>query len=109
MLIDLNCDLGEGAGSDADLLPLITSANVSCGAHAGTRDDIAETLRLCARHGVAVGAHPGFPDREHFGRREQRYAARDVLEMVRDQIAALKALAGPAGTVLRYVKPHGGL
>jgi UPF0271 protein len=109
MVIDLNCDLGEGAGSDADLLPLITSANVSCGSHAGAPDDIAETLRLCARHGVAVGAHPGYPDREHFGRRELRYAPRDVLEMVRDQIVALKSLAGPAGVTLRYLKPHGGL
>ena len=109
MHIDLNADLGEGAGTDADLVPVITSANVSCGAHAGTADDIAATLRLCAAHGVAVGAHPGHPDREHFGRRELRYAPRDVLEMVRDQITALKGLADAAGVVLRYVKPHGGL
>jgi UPF0271 protein len=109
MLIDLNCDLGEGAGTDADLVPLITSANVSCGAHAGSAEDIAATLRLCAEHGVAVGAHPGFPDREYFGRREQRYAPRDVLEMIRDQLASLKSLAEAAGMTLRYVKPHGGL
>ena len=109
MLIDLNCDLGEGAGTDADLLPLITSASVSCGAHAGTYADIAATLQLAARFGVAVGAHPGHPDREHFGRRELRYAPRDVLEMVHAQILGLKALADQAGVRLRYVKPHGGL
>jgi UPF0271 protein len=109
MLIDLNADLGEGAGTDADLVPLVTSANVCCGAHAGSEADIAATLRLCARHGVAVGAHPGYPDREHFGRRELPFPARDVLEMLRDQIAALKALADAAGVTVRYVKPHGGL
>jgi 5-oxoprolinase (ATP-hydrolysing) subunit A len=109
MLIDLNCDLGEGAGTDAELLPLITSANVSCGAHAGTAADIAATLQLAARHGVAVGAHPGHPDRDHFGRRELRYAPRDVLEMTHAQVTSLKALAEKAGVMLKYVKPHGGL
>ncbi|HKB05905.1 MAG TPA: 5-oxoprolinase subunit PxpA [Gemmataceae bacterium] len=109
MLIDLNCDLGEGAGTEAELLPLITSANVSCGAHAGTEADIAATLRLAHRHGVAVGAHPGHPDPEHFGRRELRYAPRDVLEMTRAQITALRKLADEAGVKVRYVKPHGGL
>jgi UPF0271 protein len=109
MLIDLNCDLGEGAGTDADLLPLITSANVSCGAHAGTPDEIARTLELAARHGVAVGAHPGHPDREHFGRRELPTSSRDVLEQTLAQIRSLRVMAERAGVVLRYVKPHGGL
>jgi UPF0271 protein len=109
MLIDLNCDLGEGAGTDAELLPLITSANVSCGAHAGTEADIVSTLHLAATHKVTVGAHPGHPDREHFGRRELRYAPRDVLEMAHAQITALRKLAGQAGVKLGYVKPHGGL
>jgi 5-oxoprolinase (ATP-hydrolysing) subunit A len=109
MLIDLNCDLGEGAGTDAELLPLITSANVSCGAHAGTEADIAATLRLSVAHTVTVGAHPGHPDREHFGRRELRFAPRDVLEMTHAQITALKKLAHQAGVKVRYVKPHGGL
>jgi 5-oxoprolinase (ATP-hydrolysing) subunit A len=109
MLIDLNCDLGEGAGTDAELLPLITSANVSCGAHAGTAAEIAATLALAARHGVTVGAHPGHPDREHFGRRELRTPPRDVLEQMHGQIQALRALGDRAGVKLRYVKPHGGL
>ena len=109
MTVDLNCDLGEGAGFDAELLPLITSANVSCGAHAGSIADIANTLKLAAQLGVAVGAHPGYPDRKHFGRRELPLAGRDVLEMVHGQIKYLASLAATAGVKLRYVKPHGAL
>lgn len=109
MFIDLNCDLGEGAGTDADLLPLITSANVSCGVHAGSPTDIAATLEQAARLGVAVGAHPSHPDREHFGRREYVIPSRDVLEETHNQIAWLKALADQFGIKLRYVKPHGAL
>jgi len=109
MLIDLNCDLGEGAGTDAALLPLITSANVSCGVHAGTAEDIAATVEQAARLGVAVGAHPGHPDREHFGRRELNLAGRDVLEETHNQIQWLKALASRLGVKVRYVKPHGAL
>ena len=109
MLIDLNCDLGEGAGTDADLLPLITSANVSCGVHAGSPADIAATLQQAARLGVAVGAHPSHRDREHFGRRELDVPARDVLEETYAQILWLKALAAQCGVTVRYVKPHGAL
>ena len=109
MLIDLNCDLGEGTGNDADLLPLITSANVSCGAHAGTEADIAATLRTAGKLGVAIGAHPGHPDRGDFGRRELPTPPRNVLEETYAQILALCALADQVGVKLRYVKPHGGL
>ena len=109
MLIDLNCDLGEGAGTDADLLPLITSANVSCGAHAGTPEDIAATLEQAGRLGVVVGAHTGHRDREHFGRRELNLPSRDVLEQTHEQIVWLKALATRFGVTVRYVKLHGAL
>jgi len=109
MLIDLNCDLGEGAGTDAELLPLITSANVCCGAHAGTEADITATLTLAGQLGVAVGAHPGHPDRGDFGRRELPTPPRNVLEETYAQILALRALADQVGVKLRYVKPHGGL
>ena len=70
LTVDLNCDLGEGCGADADILPLVTTANVACGFHAGDAATAFRTLRLAAEHGVTVGAHPGHPDREHFGRRE---------------------------------------
>lgn len=109
MLIDLNSDLGEGVGTDAELLPLITSANVCCGAHAGTEADITTTLALAAKLEVAVGAHPGHPDRGDFGRRELPTPPRNVLEETYAQILALRALADRAGVKLRYVKPHGGL
>jgi UPF0271 protein len=109
MDIDLNCDLGEGAGHDAELMPLITSANVCCGAHAGTPAGILATLELAAQLGVSVGAHPGYPDREHFGRREIRASMRDLLEAIHSQINWLRTLADRAGARLRYVKPHGAL
>ena len=109
MVIDLNCDLGEGAGTDADLLPLITSANVSCGAHAGDPNDIAATLQQAARLGVTVGAHPSHRDREGFGRREFAIPSRDVLEETYRQIVWLKTLADQYGMAVRYVKPHGAL
>jgi 5-oxoprolinase (ATP-hydrolysing) subunit A len=109
MILDLNCDLGEGCSQDADLMPLITSANVACGFHAGDAPTALATLRLAAQHGVRVGAHPGFPDREHFGRRELERSADDVLADCIYQIAALTGLAGLAGTNVGYIKPHGAL
>src|SRR5207302_4285297 len=78
MEIDLNADLGEGAGFDAELMPLITSANVCCGLHAGGPSEIAKTLALAAQFGVNVWAHPGYADREHFGRVEQSVSSDDV-------------------------------
>ncbi len=109
MFIDLNCDLGEGVGTDGELLPLITSANVCCGAHAGDAAGILATLKLAAKHGVSIGAHPGHPDRENFGRRELQTPPRTVLEETIQQIASLREIANKLGQKLRYVKPHGGL
>ncbi len=109
MEIDLNCDLGEGCAHDAELMPLITSANVACGFHAGDPSIAAATLAAAVKHGVRVGAHPGFPDREHFGRRELEQDEQEVFQDCVSQIGALAGLAGAAGTALRYVKPHGAL
>ena len=102
--IDLNCDLGEGAGHDAELMPLITSANIACGAHAGDEATMHATVALAQRHGVAIGAHPSFDDREHFGRREITLTPREIHDLVRGQIEALRAM-GPVW----HVKPHGAL
>ena len=102
--IDLNCDLGEGAGQDAELMPLITSANIACGAHAGDAATMRATVALAQRHGVAIGAHPGYADREHFGRRELNLSPARAGELVRSQIEAIRALAP-----LRHVKLHGAL
>ncbi len=93
MTIDLNCDLGEGAGRDAELMALVTTANVACGAHAGDDDTMRATVRLAREHGVAVGAHPGFPDRADFGRRERLVSADEVRALVSGQVAALRRIA----------------
>jgi 5-oxoprolinase (ATP-hydrolysing) subunit A len=102
--IDLNCDLGEGGMNDTALMPWITSANIACGAHAGDEATMRATVALAAQHGVAVGAHPGFADRENFGRSEQTLTARALHELITGQIEALRACGS-----LRHVKPHGAL
>ena len=104
--IDLNCDLGEGAGNDAELMPLITSANVACGAHAGNLDTMIETVELAARHRVMIGAHPGYFDLENFGRAERAIAPAEASRLVLMQIEQLFEVAG---TRLRHVKLHGAL
>lgn len=109
MDIDLNSDLGEGCPLDAELMPLITSANVACGFHAGDASTAHSTLVLAARHGIQVGAHPGFPDREHFGRRELERTEEQIFADCVYQIGALRGLAQAVGVTVRYVKPHGAL
>ena len=109
MIIDLNADLGEGAGTDADLMPLITSANISCGFHAGDADTVVAAIELATLHGVCVGAHPGYPDREHFGRRELHLDSGPLTYLVLHQLGGFRALADWAGVYVRYVKPHGAL
>lgn len=107
--LDLNCDLGEGAGHDEELMPLITSANIACGAHAGDEATMRATVGLALRHGVAIGAHPGLEDREHFGRRERPVSPAEVKRLVLEQTRRLAAIAREAGVTLRHVKPHGAL
>jgi len=109
MEIDLNSDLGEGCGHDAEILPLVTSANIGCGFHAGDVYSALEALHGAARLGVQVGAHPGYPDREHFGRRELEMAEEDVCRLCMRQIGVLQNLARLAGVKIRYLKPHGAL
>jgi UPF0271 protein len=109
MLIDLNCDLGEGMGGDADVLPLITTANVACGFHAGDPATAFATVAAAAKLGVRVGAHPGFPDREHFGRRDLDRSEQQVYEDCVYQIGALAGIARACGTTLSHVKAHGAL
>jgi 5-oxoprolinase (ATP-hydrolysing) subunit A len=109
MHIDLNSDLGEGCAHDVELLSLITSANVACGWHAGDAGTAMTTLTTAARQGVVVGAHPSFPDREHFGRLELARTPSEIYQDCVYQIGALVALARAAGTEVRYIKPHGAL
>jgi 5-oxoprolinase (ATP-hydrolysing) subunit A len=107
--IDLNADLGEGMPWDTELLAIVTSANVSCGAHAGEPSEIAATLAEATRNGVVVGAHPSWPDREGFGRVERAATAEEVKSLVIDQVAALRSLGDPLGVAIRYLKAHGAL
>lgn len=112
--IDLNADVGEGFGPwpmgvDAELIPLVTSVNVACGAHAGDPPTMERTVRLAVRHGVVVGAHPGYPDLAGFGRRELDMTADELAASIVYQVGALAAFAHDAGTELRHVKAHGAL
>lgn len=112
--IDLNADVGEGfgqyrLGDDAHLLPFLSSANVACGFHAGDPLTMRETVAAAARHGVAVGAHPGYPDLQGFGRRDLAATPVEITAFVLYQIGALDAVCRAAGTWLRYVKAHGAL
>jgi UPF0271 protein len=109
MRIDLNCDLGEGCEGDAQLMPLITSANIGCGFHAGDAEKTYAALRLAAQHRVQIGAHPGFPDREEFGRRELNWPPERIYLECLYQVGALNSLAKAAGCAVRYMKPHGAL
>jgi UPF0271 protein len=107
--IDLNADLGEGCPNDRALLRRVTSASVCCGAHAGDPGSIRETLRAASELGVVVGAHPGYPDREGFGRRERTVEADEVEQVILDQVATLRLLADECGVPVRFLKPHGAL
>ncbi len=107
--IDLNCDLGEGAGHDPELMPLITSANIACGAHAGDEATMRASIALAKKHGAALGAHPGFVDRENFGRHERPVLPDEVYQLVLTQTQALQRLAREAGARVAHVKPHGAL
>ena len=109
MDIDLNSDLGEGCGHDGEILPLVTSANIACGFHAGDVYTSLDALTAAAALGVSVGAHPGYPDREYFGRRELEMAEEDVCRLCVRQIGVLQNLARLADVKLRYLKPHGAL
>lgn len=109
MDIDLNADLGEGAGFDTRLMPLVTSANVCCGLHAGGPGEIARTLGLAHKHRVVVGAHPGYADRENFGRTELELGNQDLVALCVYQLGALDAMAAALGLSVQYMKPHGAL
>jgi UPF0271 protein len=104
--VDLNCDLGEGSASDAELMPLITSANIACGAHAGSLETMIETVELASRHRVMIGAHPGYFDLQNFGRIERAITPAEASRLVLMQIEQLYEVAGSR---LRHVKLHGAL
>jgi 5-oxoprolinase (ATP-hydrolysing) subunit A len=107
--VDLNADLGEGAGHDAELFELISSANIATGFHAGDSDTMHAAVCAAKKHSVAVGAHPSFFDRENFGRKELKVTADEVFHAVAFQLGVFQAIAEAAGLRPNHVKPHGAL
>lgn len=112
--IDLNCDMGESfgvyrMGEDERLLDIVTSANIACGFHAGDAATMRRTVELCAKRGVAIGAHPGLADMAGFGRREMAITPQEAYDLTVYQIGALHGFVRAEGAVLRHVKPHGAL
>ncbi len=114
MKIDLNCDMGESfgvyqLGNDEAIMSYISSANIACGFHAGDPHVMKHTVNLAVRANVAIGAHPGYPDLQGFGRREMALKPDEIFNIVLYQISALDGIARAAGTQLHHVKPHGAL
>jgi len=112
--IDINCDMGESHGNfkvgrDTEIFPHITSSNIACGMHAGDPYHIERTIDLALQHGVQIGAHPGYPDLQGFGRRVIPMKRDELKAYIKYQVAALKGMVESAGGKLAYVKPHGAL
>ncbi|MCA1590848.1 MAG: LamB/YcsF family protein, partial [Acidobacteria bacterium] len=108
-IIDLNCDMGEGFANDAELMRYISSANVACGFHAGDRQTMQWTIELAIKFNVAVGAHPGYPDRENFGRRPITMSPNEVFDITLEQIRSIREICKSLDCKLNHVKPHGAL
>ena len=111
-VIDLNCDMGEGMATDAAIFPFISSANIACGGHAGDADTMRRTVELALQHGVAIGAHPSYPDRENFGRVDILGVSLrpvDLAGLLFEQLHRLQSICREFGVRLRHVKPHGAL
>ena len=113
-IIDLNCDLGEwkdkdGALKDESIMPYISSCNIACGGHIGDLNSMKTTISLAQKYGVAVGVHPSYPDRENFGRKVMDIPAKELEDILFDQISEFKSLVVEEGAGLHHVKPHGAL
>ena len=109
LICDLNCDMGEGTGNDEAIMPFITSANISCGFHAGNGDTIRTTMALAVKHKVLIGAHPSFRDKENFGRKEMHLGYDKLYAIVLEQLIKIDLIAKEKGAQLYHVKPHGAL
>jgi 5-oxoprolinase (ATP-hydrolysing) subunit A len=106
---DLNCDVGEGQATEAQILPYITSASIACGGHYGNVASVEQTIRLCQQQGVAVGAHPSYPDTVHFGRKTMHLSVVDLLASIAGQIGMFKTACDELGATMHHIKPHGAL
>lgn len=107
--VHINCDLGEGGEHDEELMSLISACNIACGGHAGTLETMQHTVGLAMVHGVEIGAHPSYPDKENFGRRSVEMTSEELKRSLVAQIMGLKQITEAEGAVLTHVKPHGAL
>lgn len=107
--MDINADLGEGFLFDEELMKMISSCNIACGGHAGTENSMRATIRLALKYGVTIGAHPSYPDPDHFGRKEMEIAPDLLKKNIQQQVLTLINIAREEGAVVRYIKPHGAL
>jgi len=112
--VDLNCDVGESTGlqivgNDQVLIPLVSSANIACGGHGGDEQHITRAVQIAIEHGVTIGAHPGYPDRENFGRQAMQLSPQQLVDTLRQQLGFLAGIVSFYGGEIRYVKPHGAL
>ena len=108
-MMDINCDLGEGIGNDAKIMPYLGSCNIACGVHAGDEQMMRKTVKLAKKYGVKIGAHPSLPGKENFGREVIMLPEKELKTLILDQILALKSIVAAENAVLHHIKPHGAL
>jgi UPF0271 protein len=108
-IIDINCDVGEGIGNEADLFPMISSCNIACGGHAGSKESIRQSIKLALKYNVRVGAHPSYPDKENFGRVSMNISEGDLITSISNQLKLFMTECNKLGATLHHIKPHGAL
>lgn len=109
IIVDINCDVGEGVGNEIDLLPLISSCNIACGGHAGDKKSMADVIRLAMNNQVKIGAHPSYPDKENFGRVVMNISSRELILSLNEQLSIFVKILEQQKGVLNHIKPHGAL
>jgi UPF0271 protein len=107
--IDINADVGEGAGNESEIMRYLSSCNIACGGHAGDLETMTKVVKLAKRHRVKIGAHPSFPDKTNFGREEMKMSAADLYSSLKMQIRALENVLHSENLLLNHIKPHGAL
>ena len=107
--IDINCDVGEGVGNEEALFPLISSCNIACGGHAGSKESIVFCLELAKKYNVKVGAHPSYPDKENFGRVSMNLSDDELILGIKQQMQLFMSLCSQMNVELHHIKPHGAL
>lgn len=108
-IIDINCDVGEGVGNESDLFPMISSCNIACGGHAGSKETIRQCLELAEKFNVKIGAHPSYPDSDNFGRVSMNISDADLIKSIGNQLKLFMNECNKLSATLHHIKPHGAL